>query len=67
MEKYNEKAERYNQLIRESDQLDYEISKLRATNAGINLSELTEMEIHRLQLRKEQIQKEVMGMIKDNL
>lgn len=62
MEKYNEKAERYNQLIRESDQLDYEISKLRATNAGINLSELTEREIYRLQLRKEQIAKEIMGM-----
>ena len=62
MEKSNEKANRYTELIRESDFLDHQISKLRATNGGINLSEEIEKEIYQLQLRKEKIGQELMKL-----
>lgn len=55
MEKDNEKAQMYDNLIREHDRLDYEVSKLRATNGGINLSEDIERQIHELQVKKENI------------
>lgn len=62
MEKNNDKANEYNNLLREHDRLDYEISKLRATNGGINLSEQIEKEIHELQLKKEQISLKIIKM-----
>lgn len=58
----NEKAQRYNDLIREHDRLDHEVSKLRATNGGINLSEDIEKQIHELQVRKENVALEVKKM-----
>lgn len=58
----NEKAEKYNQLLRENDILDHKISQLKATNAGINLSEETEGQILQLQQRKVAINDEIMRM-----
>lgn len=65
MEKNNEKAQKYDQLIREHDALDYQISKLRATNAGINIPEHVEKEIYQFQLKKEKIQKEIQKLFVD--
>lgn len=62
MNKNNEKAERYNQLVRENDFLDHKISQLRATNGGINLSEDIEKQIHQLQQKKVAINEEIMKM-----
>ncbi len=62
MERDNQKAQRYNEILAEHDALDYKISKLRATNGGINLSEQIEKEIYDLQLKKEKLEIEYKKM-----